>query len=81
MVQKNNSTVLGMIIKERLRHFDMTQSELAKKVGTSNVYLNYILTGKRGGKKYIENIYKELNIDMDYISEQISRLYINEPHL
>lgn len=78
MNKKNQDTVLGVIVKSRLKDFNMTQAELADKVGTSNVYLNYILSGKRGGKKYIQNIYEVLNIDIAYISKFISKIYVHE---
>lgn len=75
MSAKNGDTVLGIIIKARLKEINMTQAELAEKVGTSNVYLSYIISGKRGGKKYINDIYNVLNIDINFITKYISKLY------
>ena len=44
--------IYGVNVKKRLIELDMTQKELAEKVGTSEVYLSYIMNGKKGGWKY-----------------------------
>ncbi len=40
----------------------MTQKELAKAVGMSEVYLSMILRGKRSGRKYMNDIIEVLKI-------------------
>jgi len=39
----------------------MTQRELAEKLNIKEQYLADILSGRRSGKKYINQIYKELD--------------------
>lgn len=45
----------------------MTQKTLAKKIGTSEVYLSMILRGKRSGRKYIYGIVEELGIEEKHV--------------
>ncbi len=61
---KNNTTVLGEVVKLRLKDKGLTQLELAELIGTSSVYLNCILSGKRAGKKYIKKIFEVLELDV-----------------
>ncbi len=66
---KNNTTVLGEVVKLRLKDKGLTQLELAELIGTSSVYLNCILSGKRAGKKYIKKIFEVLELDVvDFIT-------------
>lgn len=62
-MKKRRLTPLGMMIKKRLIDLDKTQSQLAKEVGTSKVYLNHILHGEKSGKKYLRKILSVLEID------------------
>lgn len=48
----------GKFVNEKLIELNMTQKDLAKEIGTSEVYLSYILRGERGGQKYKEEILK-----------------------
>lgn len=45
-------SIYGLKVRNRLNELGITQKELAKKIGTSEVYLSYILNGKKGGWKY-----------------------------
>ncbi|EJU20357.1 toxin-antitoxin system, antitoxin component, Xre family [Peptoanaerobacter stomatis] len=49
-------SIYGVKVKKRLVEIGMTQKELAEKVGTSEVYLSFIISGKKGGWKYREKI-------------------------
>lgn len=62
MIKKRRLTPFGDRVKEKLIDVNMTQRELAKKIGTSDVYLSMILYGERSGKKYIEDIKKILDL-------------------
>lgn len=55
-LRQTKLTPFGVEVKKRLIDLNMTQVELALRVGTSNQYLNKILCGERSGKKYIEKI-------------------------
>lgn len=54
---------LGIQVKQRLIELNMTQRELAKKIGVNENYLSAILNGRRAGKKYKSSIYQLLNIE------------------
>ncbi|HHY72880.1 MAG TPA: helix-turn-helix transcriptional regulator [Bacillus bacterium] len=56
-----------MIIRKRLLEKGKTQEQLAKEVGTTKVYLNYILHGERSGQKYLPKILDVLEIDPESI--------------
>ena len=51
----------GKFVNEKLIELNMTQKDLAKEIGTSEVYLSCILRGERAGKKYKEGILKVIN--------------------
>lgn len=53
----------GKVIKKRLIDKDMTQRELAKRVGTSEGYMKKIISGERSGATYLEKICEVLEID------------------
>lgn len=55
----------GIKIKKRLVEKSMTQRELAEKIKMKEQYLTDILSGRRSGNKYINKIYKELNLSID----------------
>lgn len=67
----SKSTKLGKSIKKRLIEKDMTQRQLAERVGVSNVYLNQIISGQRSGKKYLEDILRELDLDISKVLKEI----------
>ncbi len=64
---KRKLTPIGKIIKKRLVDLDMSQTELAEKVGTTSEYLSYIISGRRKGHKYIEKIFSTLELDPDML--------------
>ena len=63
-------TPLGAEIKKCLVDKEMTQKELAKKIGVSPKYIHLILYGERSGKKYIPAILLYLGLDPDIVHEQ-----------
>ncbi len=73
---KNNTTVVGEVVKLRLKDMNLTQLELAELVGTSSVYLNCILNGKRAGKKYMEKIFEILDLDVVGFVTYLNKLEI-----
>lgn len=48
-------------IRKRLIDIDMKQNELAHRVGIDPRYLNDILTGRKSGKKYEDQIFQILD--------------------
>ena len=60
---KRRLTPLGKLIVKALTDQDMTKAELARTVGTSPVYLSYILYGVRSGEKYLPAIIAALELD------------------
>ena len=60
--RENTLTPYGQEVKCRLIELNMTQVELAKKVGTSKQYLGKILHGKRSGATYIDSINKAIGL-------------------
>ena len=61
--QKNRLTPLGKEIRKKLTDRDMSQIELAEKLGTSKGYLSRIMHGDRRGDKYLDIICSILDID------------------
>nr|WP_312577703.1 helix-turn-helix transcriptional regulator [Sedimentibacter sp.] len=55
----------GIKIKKRLVEKSMTQRELAEKIKMKEQYLTDILSGRRSGNKYINQIYQELGLNME----------------
>ena len=53
------------LIKNRLKELEITQSELAKLVNVSDVYIHYIITGKRKGINILEKIESILSIKLN----------------
>lgn len=66
MRQNNNKTLsaIGSIIKKRLVDLNMRQKELAIQIGTSEKYLHLMLYGYRTGEKYLSDIEKALDVDL-----------------
>ena len=70
---KSKLTPLGKMVVKALTDRDMTktqlareivtQVELARTIGTSQVYLNRILHGDRSGEKYLPAIIAALDLD------------------
>lgn len=56
-------TPLGVEIKKALIEKNMTQEELAERVGVRKEYLSYILGGWRSGRKYVDKIREVLELD------------------
>ena len=61
--QKNKLTPLGKDIKKKLADKDMSQVELAERVGTSRSYLSRIMRGGKSGEKYLTAICIVLDLD------------------
>lgn len=61
--QKNKLTPLGKDIKKKLADKDMSQVELAERVGTSKSYLSRIMGGGKSGEKYLTAICIVLDLD------------------
>lgn len=62
-LDKPGYTKSGKLIKKKLIDQNMTATELAALLGTTPQYLNKILHGERSGEKYMESIFKILNMD------------------
>jgi len=63
-LRKRRISELGIAIKKRLAELNMTQRQLAERIGTSEAYLNLIIYGERSGDKYLEHIESVLNINI-----------------
>jgi len=62
--RRNTPIRFGKIIKIRLVEKEMTQRELAERVGTSQKYLSQIIHGHKAGHKYIGAISEILEIPL-----------------
>lgn len=59
-------TEFGKAVAIRLIEMEITQAELARRIGCSRTYLSRILSGDRSGaRNYIEKICIELGLDME----------------
>lgn len=56
MSRKRELTNYGKQVKHKLIEMNMTQVELAERVGTSKQYLGKILFGERSGNMYVNRI-------------------------
>ena len=65
MVSQQKLTSFGRKVKRELIDLNMTQTELARKVGTTPQYLNLILYGHRTGNKYKDKIEEVLFPDKE----------------
>lgn len=72
MGEKRCLTPLGVACKKRMVEKNISQTELAQKVGTSTKYLDLIFHGERAGKKYISRIVRELDINPNNIDKSIA---------
>lgn len=64
MARRIDLTPFGKRVRKELIDRNMTQAELAARIGCNRQYLYKILTGERSGGKYIENIAKILEIEV-----------------
>lgn len=60
---------LGQECKKKLIEIHMSQKELAKRVGTTDKYLDLIFHNERAGTKYIFKIAEILNLNLADIEE------------
>ncbi|AAK81562.1 transcriptional regulator with XRE-family HTH domain [Clostridium acetobutylicum] len=72
MDKKRRLTSFGIACKKAMLEKEMSQTELARRVGSSTKYLDLVFHGERTGKKYISAIIKELGIDPDSIDKSIA---------
>ena len=63
MGKKSSLSPFGIKVKKKLTELDMTQRELANKVGCDENYLTHIFRGRRTDKKYRAAIRSELGLD------------------
>ena len=63
--QKNKLTPLGKDIKKKLADKDMSQMDLAERVGTSKSYLSRIMRGGKSEEKYLTAICAVLDLNPD----------------
>ena len=63
--QKNKLTPLGKDIKKKLVDIDMSQVELAERVGTTKSYLSQVMRGGKSGEKYLTAICAVLDLNPD----------------
>lgn len=63
MAMAKRRDVFGKKIKKRLIDMDMTQVELAERLGITRQYLCRIIAGDRSGKKYRDEIKRILKMD------------------
>lgn len=61
-MKRKKQTAFAMEVRKKLIDSDMTQVELAEKVGIKPQYLSLILSGARGNSKYVEVIKKVLGM-------------------
>ncbi len=61
-------------VKHRLIDKELTQVELAERLGTSNPRISEATKGKNGGKKYILPIIKALDGDPDDFKELLKAI-------
>ena len=83
IAKKVTLTPYGQKVKCRLIELNMTQVELAERVGTTKQYLGKILHGKRSGAMYIESINQTLGLGKETLkvvetkkSEMNDKLFI-----
>lgn len=61
--QKRKLTAFGKLVVKALTDQDMKKADLAAQIGTTPIYLSYILYGVRSGEKYIPAIIVTLSLD------------------
>ena len=65
-------TALGKLVVKTLADQDKTKSELAAEIGTTPVYLSYILHGVRPDTKYIPALIAALGLDPEDVEKAIA---------
>lgn len=60
-------TRLGKMVKRHCLERGITQTELARKLGMSKIYLSKIMYGYRPPGKYTEALARELGIDPEAV--------------
>ena len=61
-MRRKIQTAFAVEVRKKLIDCDMTQAELAEKVGIKPQYLSLILSGERGNSKYVEVIKEVLGM-------------------
>ena len=64
-------TDFGKVIKKRMIDIDMTQSELARKMGVSSPYVGEILRGTRKSENAQRKVCEAVGIDYDELKKQL----------
>lgn len=62
---RNKLSPFGFKVRSRLNELNMTQKELAERIGFNENYLTDIMRGRRPGHKYREEIEKQLGIEAE----------------
>ena len=65
MPKVKNITPIGQAIRLKLAERNMTQAELAARIGCNPKYLALIMMGARSGRKYLPALREELGIDVE----------------
>lgn len=68
MARQVELTPFGKTVRKKLIDKNMTQMELAAMIGCNKQYLHKILTGERSGRKYIEDIARVLEIEVEVVA-------------
>lgn len=67
--QRRRLTPLGKEIKKKLIDKEMTQVQLADRLGIGKQYLTKIMNGSRSGAKYVDDICSMLNINKKHFED------------
>lgn len=70
--QKRQTTPFGKAVIKALADRDMTRTQLAQEIGTTQIYLSYILHGVRSGEKYLPAIIAVLELDPEEVEKSRS---------
>ena len=65
-------TRFGKLVMKALVDAEMSQRELAARIGTSEQYLAHILYGVRSGKTYVPKIAAVLHLDPERVNKAIA---------
>jgi transcriptional regulator with XRE-family HTH domain len=66
---KHKLSPFGKIVSDRLHELNLSQKNLAKRIGARESYLSDIMRGRRPGHKYKYKILEELNLQEVNIQE------------
>lgn len=64
MSKKRTPTPFGHAIKVRLAQLNLQQSDLAKRLGTSNAYVTYLIYGDRRDEAWVARICEVLDMPL-----------------